>query len=190
MSASNVCILAGCVSLAAVLPWQPATAADGYPEFSASGFLTLAAGRTFGGDTAQDFNGYRAPIFVTDFAQGSVYERGAWSLKPDTKLGLQGRAKFGPRASLTGQVVSRGAVNGNVDLEWIYASYELNEKLTLQIGRKRLPLFYHSETQDVGFTFPWTHLPSQFYGWEIVNYNGGNLLYRDVWGDWATSVDV
>ena len=30
--------------------------------------------------------------------------------------------------------------------------------------------------------YPWVHLPGQVYGWEIVNYNGANLLYRDQWG--------
>jgi hypothetical protein len=165
-------------------------AADGGLQFSGSGFLTLAAGRVFGGDPPQDFNGYRAPIFVTDYAQGSVYQHGGWALKPDSKLGLQGELSSGSQWSLTGQIVARGALNGNVDLEWIYGSYQLSEKLTLQIGRKRLPLFYYSETQDVGFSFPWTHLASQFYGWEIVNYNGMNLLYHDRWGDWAASVDM
>jgi hypothetical protein len=34
------------------------------------------------------------------------------------------------------------------------------------------------------------HLPPGQYGWEIVNYNGANLLYRDQWGGWSSSVNV
>lgn len=158
-------------------------------RFSGSGFLTLAAGKVLGGDAEQDFNGYRAPLYVADYAQAGVYESGRISMRPDSRLGLQGMAQFGADTSITGQVVSRGAHGGKVNLEWLYGSHNLNDKLTLQLGRKRLPLFYYSETQDVGFSYPWAHLPPQPYGWEIVNYNGVNLLYRDQWGSWASSMN-
>lgn len=158
-------------------------------EFSGSGFLTLAVGKVFKGDTPQDFNGYHVPMFVSDWGQGGIYEHGRWTLSPDSKLGLQGTAAFSPRFSVTGQVVSRGTSNGKFDLEWAYMNYAIDDRLTFQLGRKRLPLFYYSETQDVGLAYPWVHLPSGQYGWEIVNYNGANLLYRDQWGDWSSSMN-
>ena len=159
-------------------------------EFSGSGFLTLAAGKVIKGEAAQDFNGYRAPMFVSDYGQGGIYENGGWTLKPDSKLGLQGTAAFNPQFSATGQVVARGTRNGRVNLEWLYGSYAIDDKFTFQFGRKRLPLFYYSETQDVGLTYPWVHLPPGQYGWEIVNYNGANLLYRDQWGGWSSSMNL
>lgn len=161
----------------------------GSVSFSGSGFLTLAAGKIIRGDSRQNFNDYQAPIFIADYAQGGVYESNGWSFKPDSKLGLQGTATFNPKFSVTGQVVARGAEDGNFNLEWAYGNYQLNDHLTFQFGRKRLPLFYYSETQDVGFTYPWVHLPPGQYGWEIVNYNGANLLYRDQWGNWTTSMN-
>lgn len=178
-------------ALAALLALAPPARAQprGGVEFSGSGFLTLAAGKVFKGDAPQDFNGYNAPIFITDYAQAGIYENGHWSLKPDSRLGLQGTASFTPQLSVTGQVVSRGTYNGKVNLEWIYGSYVINDKLTFQFGRKRLPLNYYSETQDVGFSYPWVHLPSSVYGWEIVNYNGANLLWRDQWGAWSSSMN-
>jgi len=157
---------------------------------SGSGFLTLAAGKIVKGDPRQDFDGYRAPIYVADYGQGGVYESGGWSAKPVSKLGLQGTAAFAPQFSLTGQVIARGARDGKLDLEWIYANYAINDELTLQAGRKRLPLFYYSESQDVGFTYPWVHLPPGQYGWEIVNYNGANVLYRSQWGAWSAGMNV
>lgn len=157
---------------------------------SGSGFLTLAAGKIFGGNAQQDFNGYRAPMFVADYAQGGVYESVGWSMKPVSRLGLQGTASFSPRFSLTGQVVARGARDGKANLEWIYGNYAINDELTLQAGRKRLPLFYYSESQDVGFSYPWVHLPPGQYGWEVVNYNGANLLYRSQWGAWSAGMNV
>jgi hypothetical protein len=158
-------------------------------SFSGSGFLTLAVGKVWGGDAVQDFKGYKAPLYIADYGQAGVYESGKLSMRPDSRLGLQGTAHLGADSSLTGQIVSRGTHGGKVNLEWLYAGHNLNDKLTVQIGRKRLPLFYYTETQDVGITYPWAHLPPQPYGWEIVNYNGVNLLYRDQWASWASSMN-
>jgi hypothetical protein len=163
----------------------------GGPEFSGSGFLTIAAGKMLGGARG-DIGGYNCPCYVSDYAQAAIYDgRKAWQLGPDSKLGLQGSAYFDDsRFSVTAQVVSRGAANGAVDLEWLYGSYKVNEKLTLQLGRQRLPMFYYSDSQDIGFALPWTHLPTWLYGWQIVNYNGGKLMYQDNFGDWTANANV
>ncbi|MDD4963932.1 MAG: hypothetical protein PHI11_08460 [Gallionella sp.] len=154
-----------------------------------SGFLTFAVGKTLNAGAAQPGSSFRCPCFVSDFAQTSVYQQGGVQWRPDTKLGLQGSAVFNPRFSVTGQVVARGAAGGQLDFEWLYADWKLNDELTLQVGRKRLPLLYYSESQDLGMSYPWVHLAPQMYGWEIVNYNGVNMLYRDDWGDWSSSMN-
>jgi hypothetical protein len=158
-------------------------------DFQGTGFLTLAAGTTLNRGVAQPSSGHNCPCFVTDFAQAGMYQQGRVQWQPDTKLGLQGSAVFNPRFSVTGQVVARGAAGGQLDFEWLYADWKLNDELTLQVGRKRLPLLYYSESQDLGMSYPWVHLAPQMYGWEIVNYNGVNLLYRDDWGDWSSSMN-
>ena len=161
-------------------------------EFSGTGFMTLAAGKILSGthDATVD-QGFHCPCFISDYAQRGVYQAGAWQLGPDSRLGLQGTASADHgRYSVTGQVVSRGAMDGQADLEWLYATAELSGNLTLQVGRKRLPLFNHSEAQDVGFALPWVHLPPQLYGWEIVNYDGGSLVWRDQWAGWMPSVQI
>ena len=141
-------------------------------------------------DEATD-QGFGCPCFISDYAQGGVYEHGGWKFGPDSKLGLQGTASAdNGRYALTGQVISRGAKDGAANLEWLYGTVEVNGKFTLQAGRKRLPLFVYSETQDVGYTLPWIHLPPQLYGWEIVNYNGANLVYRDQWDAWTSTLNV
>ena len=161
-------------------------------EFTGSGFLSATAGRVLGGthDPATDV-GYRCPCFISDYAQAGVYESGRLRAGPDSRLGVQGSVMSADRRyGATAQLVSRGAANGALNLEWAYGVIELNSRLTLQFGRKRLPLFAYSEVQDVGLAIPWTHLPPQLYGWEIVNYNGGNLLYRDIWFGWASALNV
>lgn len=164
-------------------------AADPAPaiEWSGSGFLTLAAGRVFSGRTDPAIDqGYRCPCFISDYAQAGVYESGRIGVKPGSRLGLQGSGfTENKRFGVTGQVVFRGTADGAPDLEWIYGTWEVNSRVTVQAGRKRLPLFAYSEVQDVGFAIPWVHLPPQLYGWEVVNYNGASVQYRDTVGDWS-----
>lgn len=146
-------------------------------EFQGSGFLTLAAGKILSGDPGS--------FVVTDYGQGGHYDKGeGWDLGPDSKLGLQGVASFSSDWSATAQIVSRGAADGRVNLEWLYGTYKATDNLTLQFGRKRLPLFYYSESQDIGLAMPWVRLPPQAYGWDVVNLNGANATYRLQLGDW------
>lgn len=159
-------------------------------NFTGSGFLTLAAGTVFNNSAAENNSGFNCPCFVSNFSYGGIYKNSGLQVMPDSKIGLQGTVDYNNRYSLTAQVVARGADKGDIDLQWLFGSVRFNNNFTLQVGRKRLPLFYHSETQDVGFSYPWVHLPPQVYGWSIVNYNGVNLLYEDQWGDWASSVNV
>lgn len=160
-------------------------------DYSGYGFLTLSTGRMLGGTTG-NVGGYNCPCFVSDYAQAAIYDgRSAFQWNPDSKLGLQGSASFDDkRFSITAQVVARGANNGAADLEWFYASYKLNEKITLQAGRKRLPMFYYSDAQDIGFSLPWTHLPTWLYGWQAVNYNGLSMMYQDRFGDWNANATL
>jgi len=161
-------------------------------DFSGSGFLSVAAGKVLSGthDAAEDL-GYHCPCFISDYAQNGVYEDRGWQAGPDSKLGLQGvAATQDGRYSATVQVVARGAGGGQTDLEWLYATADLSSNWTLQVGRKRLPLFQSSEVQDVGYAIPWIHLPPQLYGWEIVNYNGASLTYRNTVGSWLATADL
>jgi hypothetical protein len=163
----------------------------GGPEYSGSGFLTIGVGKMLGG-TQGNVGDYECPCFVSDYAQAAIFDgRSDLQWGPDSKLGLQGAVAFDNRRfSVTGQVVARGASNGRADLEWLYATYKLGEKVAVQAGRKRLPMFYYSDAQDIGFALPWTHLPTWLYGWQAVNYNGLNLTYRDQFGDWTIGTNL
>ena len=160
-------------------------------QLNGSGFLTLGVGKMLGGSSGEASD-YKRPFFVADYAQAGIYNgTSGVQFKPDSKLGVQGTATLpGSCPSVTGQLVSRGARDGNVNLEWLYASYKINDHLTFQAGRKRIPMFYYSDTQDVGLALPWTHLPGQLYGWEAVNYNGVNLSYQGQWGAWSSAINV
>ncbi len=183
--------LAFCAALTLILSAPAADAQNNKPQVLISGFATLAAGKILGGthDEAVDLD-YHCPCFISDYAQNGVYEQRRIRFGPDSKLGVQGQLSSSDgRYSLTGQLVSRGAAGGNINLEWLYATAEVNSRLTFQIGRKRLPLFNYSDVQDVGHAVPWVHLPPQLYGWEVVNYNGANLRFRDQLGAWTINAN-
>jgi len=87
-----------------------------------------------------------------------------------------------PEASLVGQVVVRGT-NGTPDLTWAYAGYKLTKNWEVQVGRKRIPLYYYSDFQDIGVSYPWVSPPPELYGWDATNYNGASLRYSASYGD-------
>ncbi|MDH4286335.1 MAG: hypothetical protein OEV26_02825, partial [Gallionella sp.] len=180
---------------ASILLGALAVAANGYAnegngiEYSGSGFMTLGVGKMLGGTRANVMD-YDCPCYLADYAQAGVYDgRSGLQWRPDTKIGVQGSASL-DNLSLTAQIVARGADTGSVGLEWLYGSYKMNDKFTFQIGRKRIPMFYYSDVQDVGIALPWTHLPPGVYGWEAVNYNGINVRYQDKFGDWSTTANL
>jgi hypothetical protein len=161
-------------------------------EATGSGFMSAVAGKVVRGhsDPATDL-GYRCPCYISDYGQNGVYESRGWQFGPDSRLGLQGTASVeAGRYALTAQAVSRGSRQGAVDLEWLYATAAIDTDWTVQVGRKRLPLFLSSEVQDVGYALPWTHLPPQLYGWEVVNYNGASLSLRHPLGNWLANAQV
>ena len=160
-------------------------------KFTGTGFLTAAVGKVLDGSPkGLSDAGYNCPCQISDYSHQSVYDNSSLNIAPDSKLGLQGRIDFTNKLSLTSQGVSRGSQNGRPDLEWLYASYKLTSDTTVQIGRKRLPLFYFSETQDVGLTYPWVHLPPQTYGWAVTNYNGINISHTHTLGSWSTTLNA
>jgi hypothetical protein len=167
-------------------------AAEQESAFSLSGFGNIAVGKILRGTSDPATNlGYGCPCFIADYAQNAVYEGKVVRFKPDSKLGLQGQWSSPEKQySITAQIISRGAANGNVNVEWLYGTAEINSNLTLQVGRKRLPLLQFSEVQDVSHALPWIHLPPQVYGWEIVNYNGANLRYRDEWKSFFVNANM
>ncbi|MDT8999535.1 hypothetical protein RQP53_09675 [Paucibacter sp. APW11] len=170
-------------------------------DFSYSGFGNITAGRVVGDNGPFVIGGNtipypdpatwsNCPCGIVDFVHAGVYEK-KWSLDTESRLGLQGTLNFSDDLSLTAQGVVRGvAKKAKVNLEWLYLSYNISPKWTIQAGRKRVPLLNYSDFQDVSFAFPWIRVPFDVYGWEITNYNGVNLTFRDDFKGWAVKSNV
>jgi hypothetical protein len=158
-------------------------------DFSYSGFGNITAGKVFSSSGLEvgfpDNTRWRCPCYIADYSHGSVYES-RWSIAPESRFGLQGIATVNDALSFTGQVMARNsAQKSELVVEQAYLSYNLSPKWTVQAGRKRLPLFFYSDFQDVAFAYNWTRVPPDVYGWPVVNYNGVNLAFRDDIGGWA-----
>jgi hypothetical protein len=176
------CLLAMAAATAAV----PASADE---DFSISGFASVVAGKVLGGDRQTPYFQNPCPCFIADYGHGTIYGPG-WTVKQESKVGIQGSYTFTPTLSATAQVVGRGVDGVKADLEWAYLSYDASPSWTVQIGRKRLPIYYYSDFQDVGYAYTWVRPPTDIYGWEIVNYDGINATYRGDWGGWAAKSNL
>ena len=156
-------------------------------EFEFSGFASIVAGRTRGPCTenglASDY-GDSCTRFVADWAHAGVYTDKA-SFKPESKVGLQATARLFEGISATAQVVGRFVEHPAADLEWAYVTWSPSPAWTFQAGRKRVPLFFYSDFQDVGYAYPWVRVPADVYGWDVVNFNGASATYATNVGSWA-----
>ncbi|AGX88004.1 hypothetical protein Cenrod_1926 [Candidatus Symbiobacter mobilis CR] len=145
-----------------------------------SGYLSLVGGRVWDGvpdvyGTAQMLDA-TCPCYIADWGNAGVYGRD-FSITPESRIGLQGTYTLTDTASVTAQIVSRGT-DERPTLTWAYASVKLSDAFEVQAGRKRIPLYYYSDFQDIGLSYPWITPPPELYGWEATNYNGASVRYE------------
>lgn len=184
---SHRCLLAlPALCLGAALPAQAM-------EFETSGFASLIAGRSFGACVPDNTIGAKfadaCSRFIADWSRASVYTP-QLSVKPESRLGLQATLRHDDTLSATTQVVGRSVDGGQLDLEWAYLTWKPAPAWTIQAGRKRLPLFYFSDFQDVGYAYGWLRPPPDVYGWDVVNYNGANVSWQSTVAGFGVKADV
>lgn len=167
----------------------PTVFAEESVNYRLSGFASLVAGSTVSGmdDAVGNPPGCNAPCYVADWNNGGAYGSHP-SLRPESRVGVQGTWVVTPELSATAQVTAR-AVESRARIEWGYLSYK-SGPWDIQVGRKRIPLYYYSEFQDIGVAYPWVAPPPDLYGWEVTNYNGASLRYRDTVGEVGISASI
>lgn len=167
--------------------------ANAAPEVQFSGFLSLVGGKVLSGSRTDAFPDattpeVSCPCYIADWASFGVYEK-KFSLAEESRVGIQATAKFSPDLSATAQVVSRGT-DTTPALTWAYLSYQLTQNLELQLGRKRIPVYYYSDFQDIGVAYPWVTPPPELYGWDATNYNGASLRYKTTVNDASVAASL
>ncbi|HZX29513.1 MAG TPA: porin [Telluria sp.] len=172
----------------------PAAAQDADSPFKFSGFASIVAGRLTANQLEPDYagpdtiDGVRCPCYIADWGNAGVYDHN-WSLKPESRLGVQMKYAIAPAWNAVAQVVVRGS-DSTPNLQWAYLSYSPSREVEIQLGRKRIPLYYYSDFQDIGMSYPWVTPPPELYGWEATNYNGASVRWRTQAGDTNVTASV
>ena len=147
-------------------------------DFEISGFASIATGKVISGDK-----------FLADYPKTGIYDHD-WSYTPDTSVGLQLISKINDRSSFIIQAVSHGALDFEIQLDWAYFNYEINDNVSLQFGRKKLPLYYYSDYFDIAYTYNWVRPPADNYTWQITSYNGLSIIYEKDLGGWEALFNI
>jgi hypothetical protein len=155
-------------------------------DFTVSGFATVTAGKAYSGYDGQ-FMAFPCPCFIGNYEHAATYNNNAWSMANESLVGLQGKYQFTPKLSGTVQAVARASDGRKLDVDWAYLSYDVAPDTTVQVGRRRLPIYAYSDSVYVGYTLPWVRVPQDIYGWEVGAYNGVNVRHTGSIGDWAVT---
>lgn len=118
------------------------------------------------------------------------------SAAPLSLIGLQFTADLAHNLQVITQLVGDGDnTNGNVayrvNVEWAFLRYAFSDNYQVQVGRIRLPAFLYSQTQQVGYSYPWVFLPNEVY--RIVpfeNLNGISFITRTPLGGSGWNITV
>ena len=178
LAIKGITILYRHINLAAVLVTLLLHGATVLADVSLSGYASVAAGRVTTGNE-----------FLADYPKAGVYDND-WSFSPDTSIGVQLNAVLNNKFDFVIQAISNGASDYDVDLDWAYIKYQLSSDVSLQAGRKRLPLYFYSDFFDVGYAYYWIRPPTDNYTWQISNYNGLSLQYQPYLGDWDVLLNL
>lgn len=179
--------LASLLVLCSITP--AAIAQDASSDFKVTGFVSVVGGKVISGDAnGVPIAGEKCPCYTADWGNAGIY-RDNFSLKPESRAGIQLNYKPTADLSLVGQVVVRGT-DSTPNIQWAYGGYKFNKNFELQVGRKRIPLYYYSDFQDIGLSYPWVSTPPELYGWEVTNYNGASLRYNNSFGDMNVSASL
>lgn len=180
-------------ALGAALPMH-AQADDEDSNLKVSGFLSIVGGRIVGSSLGADYagpesiDGKLCPCYTADWSDAGVYRK-ASSLEPETRAGIQLKYTVNRELNLVTQIVTR-ATDPKPSVQWAYGSYAVDKQWEVQLGRKRIPLYFYSDYQDVGVAYPWVGVPPELYGWEVTNYNGASVRFKTSLGDTNVSASL
>lgn len=183
------------IPVAAVALLISGSALAGLDNVTFNGFGSVVASTVINSDRNNSDDEYylrggNCPCFITDYYTGGLLnEDDGVTLKNESRLGLQMDIALAEQVNFTSQIVARSLTN-EFTLEWAYLTYQINSDWNLQLGRKRIPLYYFSTFQDVGLAYTWVRPPQALYGWEASNYNGINVSYSGSIGDVSLSASA
>ena len=138
------------------------------------------------------FNGFASIYggFTTGSGEEFLGYDDRFSADPDTLVGLQAVADLDDGLSATVQLTARGAEDYEVDLEWGYLSYQVNDQVRINAGRIRVPFFNRSDFLDVGYAYYWVRPPTSVYNVSFSNLTGASIAYNVPVGNWDVTAQA
>ncbi|MBQ0719790.1 MAG: hypothetical protein KBT88_14950 [Gammaproteobacteria bacterium] len=116
-----------------------------------------------------------------------------WHGGVDTKIGGQVNAQLNEQLSAVLQVVMQRQEDNawTPAVEWANIQYQLNDELTVRIGRTVVASFMVSDTRLVGYANPWIRGPQEVYQIvPITNVDGIDLSYGNYFGELRNTLQV
>ncbi len=108
--------------------------------------------------------------------------------RSDTMAGVQFDYKVNDTVDAVLQLTSNGYENYDIDAEWAFLRFKLQDNWMVRTGRLRSPTYMYSESMDVGYTYPWVRPPMETYVVGLGNYDGVDTIYSFNTGDWRHDV--
>ncbi len=131
-----------------------ASASASSADIAFNGFASIIAGATLDRDEAAF--GYDNNI----------------AFDQESRFALQVTAKLSDEFSATAQMIARGRLDYDTDLEWAYISYTPDRNNKLTAGRIRIPFYRLSEYIDTGYAYPWLRVPKNVYNSSFNSWDG------------------
>lgn len=103
----------------------------------------------------------------------------------DSKFGLQVTADVSENMQVVSQILAAGSdENFDLDVEWAYLDWILNDAVSLRGGKVKEPVFLISDYIEVGYAYPWIRPPQEVYRNNPINTINGfeALVQMDVGG--------
>ena len=175
-------------------PWQSLWANN----LMATGLLMLGLNGQVLAATVLTYNGFGSLGGVysdeneADFVANSLIQpNGAgytddWHLGVDTRLGGQVNAQFSEQLSGVLQVVSQRHYDNSwmPEVEWANLKYQLNDDISVRIGRTVAATFMTSDTRLVGYANLWVRPPVDLYAMvPITNIDGIDGSFKMRFGE-------
>ncbi|HEY7771949.1 MAG TPA: hypothetical protein VIC26_02120 [Marinagarivorans sp.] len=149
-------------------------AAGASADINFRGFGSIVGGQAISVDDGQTVLGYSDTL----------------SFKRDSLIALQMDSDLGDRLSATMQLMSRGKNDYDVNVEWAYLTYEINDELQLSGGRIRAPFYRYSDFLDVRYAYNWITAPARVYSFEFPGFDGLSLLWNSSVGPVDSSLQL
>ena len=133
-----------------------------------SGFARLVGG--YLDDGKANYQGYDDSI---SFGQHSL-------------LALQTDIELTETLSFTTQLLAHTSAARDSGVEWAYLSWRPSRRWRFKAGKLRTPIYLHSDTIDVGFSYPWIIPPQAVYTpYSPSNMTGLSAAYQFNIQDWG-----